>query len=111
MRSNPVAVILWSILFGFGIYLTIRYLWPLLLLFGLLIMFGVMRLKHEAKQQQKAFREMEDTLRQSEEERFRETYQDQLFREQAARKREEPGEIIDVEFTRKEENGNERQEL
>ena len=58
---------------------------------------------------------MEDTLRQSEEERFREapreTYQDQLFREQAARKREEPGEIIDVEFTRKEENGNERQEL
>lgn len=101
MRSNPFYFILWSFVIGFGIYFTIRYLWPLLLIIAVIAVIGILQLRRNVKEQEA---QMEETLRQQREP----TYQDQLFREQARRRREEDAEVIDVEFTRKEEKEGER---
>lgn len=98
MRTDSFGLILWMIILAGGVYLTIRYLWPLLLVIATVIAIGWFRLRSlSAKARQEAER-MEEELRQTDS-----SYQNDLFYEQAARKMEEPGEIVDVEFTRKDE--------
>ena len=101
MRSNPLMAVLWAMFFGLGIYLTVRYLWPLLLVIAAMFLFSYLRLRRSIRKEEEHMEQMEEQLYQ----RPREpTYQDELFQEQAQHLREEPGEIVDVEFTRKEEN-------
>ncbi|MBQ9327263.1 MAG: hypothetical protein IJ225_01850 [Solobacterium sp.] len=106
MGNNRIQTILLAILFGAGVYFTIRYLWPLLLVIALGIGIGIWSLKREAKK-------AEDDFRRTEEEFTRErTYQDDLFQESVEQvKRREEGEVIDVEFTRKEPEEEKQQQL
>ena len=98
MRIDSLQLLLWILVFIGGIYLTIRYLWPLVLLILAVIGYGMFRMyllnKRVREQAEKADEELFSREN---------SYQDDLFYEQAARKREESGEVVDVEFTRKEE--------
>jgi hypothetical protein len=118
--NDTIRTILWVLLFGGAVYLTFRYLWPLVLFILLLIAFSVFRIRRLAEKSRREAERMVDEMNGHQspyiedlydeamkEERRTPNYQDQLFQEQVNRRREEAGEIVDVEFTRKEEKAGE----
>ena len=121
--SDTLRTILWILLFGGAIYLTFKYLWPLVLFIILLIVFSVMRVRYLAEKSRKETERIVEEMNERQaphledfyeeamrEERRKPGYQDQLFQE-SVRRREEPGEIIDVEFTPKEEAAKEKSQV
>ena len=106
MRIDSFQLLLWILVFIGGIYLTIRYLWPLVLIILAIIGFGLFWVYLLNKQ-------VKEEARKAEEELFSRpnSYQNDLFYEQAAKKREESGEVVDVEFTRKEESDQEEKRI
>lgn len=89
---NDLSVILTLILFGTAILLILRGIWPLFVVLGGLFLIGYFKTQHEIKKQQEQERQAQ------------EDYESQLFREQVLRKKKENAEIIDAEFTEKEDN-------
>jgi len=96
MRTDYPALIFWAAVIGLGIYLTIRYLWPLLLVAALMILVGVWRTRKMVKDAEEEAAKMMD-----ESDRF----QNDLFYEQVERNNRRTGDIIDAEFTVKEKEG------
>jgi hypothetical protein len=99
----------YEILFGAAIVLcivlTVKYLWPLILVIALLIAAGIWRTKHLVS---KAEKEARDAMQEEETEEEQDVpqYEQDLFQEQVqkahAEQRRPEGDIIDAEFTRKE---------
>lgn len=121
--NDTFRTMIWILLFGGAIYLTFRYLWPLVLFILLLIAFSVLRIRYLARESRKKAERIVEEMNEHQppyledyynesmrEERRAPGYQDQLFQEEV-RRREEPGEIIDVEFTPKEEPAKEKSQL
>ena len=121
--NDTIRTILWVLLFGGAVYLTFRYLWPLVLFILLLIVFSVFRIRRLAERSRREAERIVEEMNERQgpyledmydeamkEERRTPNYQDQLFQE-GIRRREEPGEIIDVEFTPKEEPAKEKSQL
>ncbi len=110
MRVDSFRLFLWMIVFIAGLYFTIRYLWPLVLVVIGLIAFGMFRMFKATREVRKEAEKAAEALRNQEAARDND-WQKDLFYEQAARKKEEAGEIIDVEFTRKDEADGEEKSL
>ena len=110
MRVDSFRLLLWLIVFIAGVYFTIRYLWPLVLVVIVLIAIGMFRMFRATREVRKEAEKAAETLR-KEESMKENSWQSDLFYEQAARKKEEAGEIIDVEFTRKDEADGEEKNL
>jgi|GEM_PF-4190675 len=103
----------YEILFGAAIvlciYLTVKYLWPLILVIALLIAAGIWRTRHlmskAEKEAREAMKEAEAEAEDGEDEDVP-PYEQDLFQEQVqkahAEQRRPEGDIIDAEFTRKE---------
>ncbi|MCH4207172.1 MAG: hypothetical protein LKF50_02580 [Solobacterium sp.] len=116
--SDRVFEVLISIGIIFCIYLTIKYLWPLILVIVLLIVFGVWRSRHIMKQAEDEARKAmgEDIHVDSAEEDTQDVpqYEQDLFHAQVNEARNKDlrpkGDIIDAEFTRKDEQKEEEQE-
>ena len=121
--NDTIRTILWILLFTGAVYLTFRYLWPLVLFIILLIVFSILRVRFLAEKSRKEAERIVEEMNEHQspvfddlyeesmrEERRTPNYQDQLFQE-SVRRREEPGEIIDVEFTPKEEAVKEKSQV
>ena len=89
---NDLSVILTLILFGIALMVVLKVFWPVLIILGALLLIGYFKTQHEIKKQQKQERQAQ------------EDYESQLFREQVLRKKKENAEIIEAEFTEKEDN-------
>ena len=89
---NDLSVILTLILFGIALMVVLKVFWPVLIVLGALLLIGYFKTQHEIKKQQE------------QERKAQEDYESQLFREQVLRKKKENAEIIDSEFTEKEDN-------
>lgn len=94
--TDVIFMIFWTAAMAIALYLTVRYLWPLLLVAVLVALGGVHR-------RRKAVRQMEKEYEKAREE----TLADQVFYQQV-RKREEAPVVIDAEFTPVEEEKQEQ---
>ena len=94
--TDVIFMIFWTAAMAIALYLTVRYLWPLLLVAVLVALGGVHR-------RRKAVRQMEKEYEKAREE----TLADQVFYQQV-RKREEEPVVIDAAFTPVEEGKQEQ---
>ncbi len=95
MERNKIIGIIWGILIIAGLALTIYVFWPLFLILALIIGYKIFQYRQALKHVEKG---------QSEEVRTSTSYQDDLFHQEINNlRRNEDTEVIDVEFTRKEE--------
>lgn len=110
--NNRISEILFAIAIVFGVVLTIKYLWPVILVIALLIAFGIWRARHMMNEAEKEARKsMSQNINENQDVP---QYEQDLFQSQVKeaqnRQARPQGDIIDAEFTRKDEQKEEEQE-
>ncbi len=90
--NDRVRTVIYLFLAGFAVFIAVRYFWPLLLILALFAGWQFFRFR-------KLVGKMEN--RRNEEHAREADWQNQLFQE-SVKRREQQGEIIDVEFKMKE---------
>ena len=114
MKNDPIRTVLWAVLTIAGIVLGIAIFWPLLIMIAIAVAVMVLRLRHTVKRaEQELFEQMNrmnggygfdssDSMQRPMREENALSYQNDLFQESVKRAERMEGEIVDVEFTRKE---------
>ncbi|NCB32759.1 MAG: hypothetical protein EOM64_02565 [Erysipelotrichia bacterium] len=103
--NNQISGMIFAIAIVIGVLLTIKYLWPVILVIGLLIGFGIWRARHIMHEAEKEARKSmgENINGQQDVPQYEQDLFQSQVKEAQNRQLRTQGDIIDAEFIRKDE--------
>lgn len=104
MRPNQVlSYLLWIGLIIFALSMIFTFLWPLLLVFGVIVLIRVLQTRKQVKQAEQEARAYQEQMNRLFENQN--SFADDMFYAQAEKKKQEDSMVIDAEYEEREDRG------